>query len=276
MRAPQFQKFCDIAYRQAGISLREGKEALVSARVSKRVRALGLRDSEEYLRFLESDPTGGELVSFLDVITTNFTRFFREPDHFDDLREALERWYGEGQRRFRIWSAASSTGEEPYSIAITVLETLAGRGADVRILATDISTRVLATASEGRYGESATRAMSPGLRSKYFDRVPGSEAIQVRKVVRDIVTFKRLNLAQGPFPMKGPLDVVFCRNVMIYFDRPVRQQLVSEAERLMRPGGLLLIGHTETLTGISTGLSVLRPSVYSNASWSPSRPGMST
>lgn len=266
MKTALFRQFSDIAYARAGIRLADGKEALVDARVAKRLRALGLTDAGEYLQVLNDDTSGEELVSFLDVITTNFTRFFREPDHFTELKDILRAWYQEGQRRFRIWSAASSTGEEPYTIAMTVLDAFDGRSVDVRILATDISTRVLNRAREGVYTEAGVAPVEPRLRARYLQKVPGpggdGRSYRVTDAVRDLVTFRRLNLSEPPFPMQGPLDIVFCRNVMIYFDTAVRQRLISEIERLSRPDGVLFIGHTETLTGIATGFSSSRPSVY--------------
>ncbi|MBN2799451.1 MAG: methyltransferase domain-containing protein [Deltaproteobacteria bacterium] len=261
-----FHRFATLAHRRAGISLHEGKLTLVEARVGKRVRALGLSDAGTYLRFLEDDRTGEELVQFLDVITTNFTSFFREPDHFELLRAQLAQCYQAGQRRVRLWSAASSSGEEPYSMAITLLDTLDDPALDARILATDLSSRMLARAQAGHYLEKAVAPVPPALRQRHFSPTgpdpKGNPQVTVSREARALVTFKRLNLAKPPFPMPGPLDVVFCRNVMIYFDQPVRQALITDIERLLKPGGLLLIGHTETLTGIQSRLGTVRPSVY--------------
>jgi len=263
-----FTRFAKIAYDQAGVHLRPGKESLVSARVGKRLRVLGLETSREYLNFLEKDESGQEIVQFLDVITTNFTSFFRESDHFSIMEEALTKWMKEGQKKFRIWSAASSSGEEPYSIGMTALEILDPRDVDIKILATDISTKVLQKASDGIYEESTIKGIPRELIGKYFTKesalikkkiVP---SLRVKKQLRDLFVYKRLNLSKPPFPMKGPLDIVFCRNVMIYFDNRVRQNLVSEIERLLRPDGLLLIGHTETLTSLNTRLHAVKPSVY--------------
>ncbi|MEZ5063423.1 MAG: CheR family methyltransferase [bacterium] len=259
-----FRKLCDLAYREAGIALGDGKQSLVSARVSKRIRTLGLAGPADYLRYLEHPDHAEEIVSFLDAISTNFTFFFREEDHFQVLSEELKRLVAQGQRRFRIWCAASSTGEEPYSLAITLLEAVSGVDADVRILATDISTRVLEIASEGRYPAAAVVKIPPRLLHRYFTREGrgGEETFRVESPLRDIVTFKRLNLARPPFPMRGPLDAIFCRNVMIYFDRPVREALVAEMTRLLGPGRLLVTGHSEGLHGMGDGLERLVPSVY--------------
>ncbi len=265
METTVFRELCAIARREAGINLKEGKEALVSARVEKRIRALGLPGERAYLDYLKRDHSGGELTRFLDVISTNFTKFMREPDHFEDLAAWGRSVTLEGERKIRIWCAAAATGEEPYSIAVTLLETLGAKAADLKILATDISTSALKRAVAGRYRPGSVAALPQRIRKKYFVRKEGggeSDVYEVKGNVKEKVVFRRLNLAKPPFPMRGPMDVVFCRNVMIYFDREIRARLVAEIERLLRPGGILFIGHSETLTGIETGLEAERPSVY--------------
>jgi chemotaxis protein methyltransferase CheR len=267
MKPAVFKRFCDIAYDKAGISLKDGKETLVGARIGKRLRALGLGSPEEYLSYLESDDSGEEIVAFLDAISTNFTSFMREPDHFAHLGRFYRGAIAAGQRRFRLWSAACSSGEEPYTVALVLseIERELGVSPDAKILATDISTKVLSRASAGVYDSERVEPLSMQQRKQYFedlDRADEPRAFRVRPVLRERIVFKRLNLAFPPFPMSGPLDVVFCRNVMIYFDNKVRQALVGDIERLLRPGGLLLIGHSETLTGLSTSLRVMKPSVY--------------
>jgi chemotaxis protein methyltransferase CheR len=267
MEPQLFHRFVALAYEKAGISIKPGKEALVKARVAKRQRALSIPSSEDYLRYLEEDSSGEELVRFLDVISTHFTSFFREPDHFELLREELSRRLTAGQRRLRLWSAASSTGEEPYTMAMTALGVEGAAQADVRILATDISVDTLRQATEGRYAAPRLEPVPEALRRRFFTRLPGpsnpeSELWEVRPEVKALVTYRRLNLAEPPFPMKGPLDVIFCRNVLIYFDQPTRQRLVSAMEELLRPGGLLCIGHTETLSGLRCSLKMQRPSVF--------------
>jgi len=266
MDAEQFQRFCDIAYSTAGIKLRDGKESLVSARVAKRLRALGLSTAGEYLAFLEADSTGGELVSFLDAISTNFTSFYREPTHFKRLTEFLAYHVDRGKKRLRIWCAASSSGEEPYTLAITIDQALAGTSVDWKILATDISTKILATAQAGIYDESALKDVPRGLLGQYFTAFDGRRATgrrwQVNESLRRKIVFRRMNLARPPYPMPGPLDVVFCRNVMIYFDESVRQGLVREIDRLLTDDGLVCIGHSESLSGLQTRLTIVEPSVY--------------
>jgi len=263
MDAETFRDFQAIAYQKAGIFLREGKAALVQARLAKRLRELGLGTEREYLERLRAD-TGEEVVLFLDAISTNFTKFYREPDHFDTLREAALAARAAGQRKFRFWSAASSSGEEPYTIAMVLDPIL--EGCDWKLLATDISTRVLAHAVAGVYGAEAIDGIPPAVLQRYLDRLPPDETGEVRWAVKDRlkarVTYTRLNLAGRPYPMKGPLDAIFCRNVMIYFDRPMRAGVVTEFERLIRPGCPLFIGHSETLNGIATRFKSERPSVY--------------
>ncbi len=263
MNAASFREFQEIAYEQAGIHLREGKAALVQARLAKRLRELGLRSEEEYLSRLRGADAREEIILFLDAISTNFTKFFREPDHFELLREDVLAALHAGQRRFRFWCAGCATGEEPYTVAMTVSELLGT--ADWRILATDLSTRALARASAGVYGDEEVADVPARHREKFLTRErreDGSSTWTVSKRLRERIVFHRLNLARHPYPMTGPLDAVFCRNVMIYFDRPMRALLVGEVERLVKPGGRFFIGHSETLNGIETVLQVERPSVY--------------
>lgn len=267
MEPQLFRRFAALAYEKAGISIRPGKEALVAARVAKRLRALSIPDAEGYLRYLEEDRSGEELVRFLDVISTHFTSFFREPDHFGFLRDELSRLLAAGQRRLRLWSAACSTGEEPYSMAMTALGVEGAARADLKILATDIAADTLRQAAEGRYAGARLEPVPEGLRRRWFTRHadprdPDGEAWEAGAELKERIAFRRLNLAEPPFPMKGPLDVVFCRNVLIYFDQPTRQRLLSAVEGLLRPGGLLCIGHTETLSGVTTGFKMVRPSVF--------------
>ncbi len=267
MQPQLFQRFATLAYQKAGISIKPGKEALVSARVAKRLRALSIPDAEAYLRYLEEDQSGEEMACFLDVISTHFTSFFREPDHFELLAAEVSRRLGEGQRRLRLWSAASSTGEEPYTMAMTALESKGAEQADLKILATDIALDTLRQAEEGCYSAQRMESVPEPLRRRWFTLAPDRKDPQAgvwkaKEALKQRVAFRRLNLAEPPFPMGGPFDVVFCRNVLIYFDQPTRQRLIGAIEELLRPGGLLCIGHTETLSGVDTGLKIQRPSVF--------------
>ncbi len=262
MEPETFQAFQEIAHRKAGIFLRPGKAPLVQARLARRLRELGLSTEREYLDRLQADP-GDELVLFLDAISTNFTKFFREPDHFETLAQDVQAAVEDGQRRFRFWCAGCSSGEEPYSAAMVLDPIL--RRADWKLLATDISTRVLARAAEAVYPAEDVDPVPEALKSRYLEPAgfaEGARRYAVIRALRDRIVFHRLNLANRPYPMTGPLDAVFCRNVMIYFDRPMRTGLVGEIERLLRPGAHLFIGHSETLNGIETRLRSERPSVY--------------
>ncbi len=260
-----FNQFRKIVYEKSGIQLRDGKESLVCARVGKRMRALGMDDYRAYLRHVIKDQSGEEVVLLLDAISTNVTSFFREPEHFDILAEKLEEWLEAGQRRFRLWSAACSSGEEPYSMAMKLQEAIAGyENVNARILATDISTKVLEKCAAGMYRDDKVEPVPRTLRLKYFDHERNGEGsvYKAREALRRPILFKRLNLSSPPFPMRGPMDVIFCRNVMIYFDNDVRRRLLAEAYRLLRPGGYLMVGHAESLTGMMSPFKSVRPSIY--------------
>ncbi len=259
-----FDKFRAIVYDKAGIALGDSKQALVSARVGKRLRALQIDDLKSYLKFVEQDKSGEEVVHLLDVISTNVTNFYREPEHFKILADTVKKLASNGQKRLRIWSAACSTGEEPYTIAITLLETLRNTRIDVKILATDISTRVLKQCRTAVYDKRKMEGMPAHLRDRYFisHRNGKSNLYEANIDIRKMVKFSRINLSKPPFPMKGPFDVVFCRNVMIYFDNPVRKRLLTEINRVLKPGGLLMVGHAESLTGIVSDFKSIKPSVY--------------
>ncbi len=261
----QFDQIRDMVRQQCGIHLHDGKKQLVKGRLAKRLRELHLESFRQYIEHLGRDGTGGELVAMLDAISTNQTSFFREAPHFDMLRDAvLPRLAAGSSRRMRVWSAGCSSGEEPYSIAITLREALEDASSwDIRILATDISTRVLATARRGEYGADRLSSVPPIWRSRWFG-CTGSRSrrmYRVREDLRGMVTFARLNL-MGPWPMSGPFDVIFCRNVMIYFDRPTRERLVRRFSDLLAPGGTFFVGHSESLTGIDHGLRYVQPTVY--------------
>jgi chemotaxis protein methyltransferase CheR len=264
MDTATFEKFRQVVYDRSGISLGPSKEALVASRVAKRMRTLGLQEYGDYLDFVLRDRAGDEMVHLVDAISTNVTSFFREPDHFTFLSAAVKEWLGTGQRRFRIWSAAASTGEEPYTLAMTLCETIQEPGVDVKILGTDISTKVLQTCKAGVYSIAKLKGVPAELRQKYFERCHegDEECYAVKGRLAGMVTFSRLNLSTPPFPMRGPFDLVFCRNVMIYFDNEIRRRLLREVCRLLRPGGYLMVGHAESLTGMLTDLKVVRPSVY--------------
>jgi chemotaxis protein methyltransferase CheR len=257
-----FRAICDVVYRSCGICLKDGKKALVRARLVKRLRALGLSSFEEYIDCLEGGNGPAELPQMIDVMTTNKTSFFRERDHFDFLAEkVLKKLDG---RRLRFWTAACSSGEEPYSLAITLLENLPNiEGRDVRILATDISFRMLEKGKAGVYGADSLASMDRVLLSRYFD-VIGKEhprQYRIKDRVRGLVHMGYLNLLES-WPMKGPFDVIFCRNVMIYFDKKIQQRLIDRFWQLVAPGGYLFVGHSEGLSAVNHKFRYVKPATY--------------
>lgn len=269
-----FAEFVALAHEKAGISLRRGKEALVAARVARRQRALAIAHPRDYLRYLRDDASGQELARFLDVISTHYTSFFREADHLPLLQAEVAAAIDAGRRRVRLWSAAASSGEEPYTMAMAALAVPGADRLDLKVLATDIAAETLRHGAAGAYAPSRLEPVPPALRDRWFVRrvepdADEGEVWTVKPALRERVVFRRLNLSQPPFPMSGPFDVVFCRNVLIYFDLPTRQRLVAGVEPLLRPGGLLCLGHTETLSGLRSGLRMERPSVFRRGAGAP-------
>ena len=256
-----FREIAELAHDVAGIHLGEGKRELVRARLGKRIAELGLPGFEEYVARVREDRSGKELLVMIDLLTTNKTSFFREPAHFTFLRETVIPSLRPG--KLRIWSAACSSGEEPYSIAIELLEDLRGDAWDARILATDISPTILALARRGIYRGEQLEDVPDSLRKKYFRPAPdtGADRWIVVPAVRRLVRFARLNL-MDPWPMRGPFDVIFCRNVMIYFDKPTQARLVARFHELLRPGGWLFVGHSESLTNVDHPYEYVQPAIY--------------
>lgn len=259
-----FNAFRDLVYKKSGITISEGKIALVAARVAKRMRELQINDEEAYLDLVQSEKNEDEIVHLLDVISTNVTSFFREENHFEVLTKLLTEWKEAGAKKFRIWCAAASSGEEPYTLAMTLSEVIANTSIDAKILATDISTRVLAKCQNGVYNKDKVESIPAELLKRYFTPVKqvSGTVFSANDSLRSLINFTRLNLSETPFPMHGPFDAIFCRNVMIYFDNTVRKKLLEEAYRLLKPGGYLFVGHAESLTGILSGFKAVKPSVY--------------
>jgi len=262
-----FNRFREIVYEKCGISLGENKKTLVSARLGKRMRALNMADFKDYLEYLTDDENEDEIVSFLDAISTNVTHFFREEAHFHFLKDMLKEWAAIGQTRFRLWSAACSSGEEPYTMAFTADEALGLDKADIKILATDISTKVLEKAINARYAEPLIVRVPEHYRKKYFIKTHeknkmGEDIYTIPQAIKDSVVIRRFNLSEFPYALQGPLDMIFCRNVMIYFDRNLREKMVKEFTRILKPGGFLVVGHTESLIGIAGELKTYRTSIY--------------
>ncbi len=259
-----FKQFCEIIYSKSGIHLDDRKEALVEGRIAKRMRALKLGDYKDYLDLILKDEDEHEISRMLDVVSTNVTHFYREHAHFEFLYSKMKEWISEGQTRFRCWSAASSSGEEPYTMAMIIKEALEGIQADVRILGTDISGPMLLKCDEALYSREVISKLPPKLKNSYLikRKIEKEEIYEVKTEIRSMTLFKRLNLSKPPFPMKGPMDAIFIRNVMIYFDNAVKQKLIDEAYRLLKPGGILCIGHSESLTGLNHKFKTEMPAAY--------------
>lgn len=263
----QYGRICELVYEQSGIALTPAKRQMVYGRLVRRLRALRLPGFTDYLRLLECGDAGGELQEFTNAITTNLTAFFRESHHFDYLGaellpEIAERVRASG--RLRIWSSACSTGEEPYSIAMVLRERqeLLGR-ADCKILATDLDSNVLTTASAGVYPPERVRPLSPGRLAGFFAPCGGARAgsFQVAPALRQLITFKQLNLMHE-WPMRGPFDAIFCRNVVIYFDIETKRALFERMAQLQPPGSILFLGHSESLYRISERYELIGRTVY--------------
>lgn len=261
-----FNHFRELIYETAGIRLSDEKVSLVEGRIGRRMRTLQLTEHADYLNLVRGDASGEELIHLIDAISTNVTSLFREEVHFDILAAELLKRYQAGQRKFRLWSAACSSGEEPASILITVAETLPIEMLDFRLLGTDISTRILDRCRAQIFRDEAIQKLSPQRRTRFSPTsetdVAGNRMWRLDPGLTKHLSAHRLNLVQPPFPMKGPFDAVFCRNVMIYFDKPTRERLVAGICKLLASGSLLFTGHAESLAGISNDLQTVRPSVY--------------
>lgn len=264
MRTETFNKFRRLVYETSGISLGPEKTALVTSRISKRMKALDIDSHEEYLKHVTENMARGEIIHMIDAISTNVTSFYREASQFDFLTDLITNRPDRGRGKLRIWSAASSTGEEPYTLAITLLEALNDQAPDARILATDISTKVLTLAQRGCYEEKKIEAVPRALQMAYFDKhkEDGHNYYTVKDELKRLVKFTRLNLSNHPFPMRGPMDAIFCRNVMIYFDSALRTKLMKEFHRLLKPGGHLFVGSSEGMVGMISDFKLVKPSIY--------------
>ncbi|MFV3305051.1 CheR family methyltransferase [Pseudomonas sp. NY15181] len=239
-----FQQVRERLYRHAGISLSENKEQLVYSRLSRRLRSLRLNSFAEYFAYLETHEE--EWQQFVNALTTNLTAFFRERHHFEHLARLADEQLLD-HRPLRVWSAASSTGEEPYSIAMTLVDALGSFTPPVQIMASDIDTGVLHSARQGIYPMERLEALSPAQKRRFFLRGTGVNAGKARVVgeLRQLVEFRQINLLDANWGISGGLDAIFCRNVMIYFDKPTQTRLLERMVSLLRPGGLLFAGHSE-------------------------------
>ena len=254
LTADDFRRIAHILHSHAGIALHEGKAALVYSRLAKRLRLLGLRSFRDYCALIEGVDGVDERQAMTAALTTNVTRFFREPHHFDHLRDVVMPDLAERARRgepVRLWSAACSNGQEPYSMAMTVLSVLPeAADLDVRILATDIDPNMVADGARGVYSEEALQPAPALLRHRFFDKAPahGADMLSANEALRRLVAFRELNLI-GDWPMRHKYDVIFCRNVVIYFDDATQERVWSRFTPMMKPGATLYIGHSERVSG---------------------------
>ena len=266
---PQFEQIAEIAMGRWGLNLTDRKMQLVSNRLAKFLRKSRFNDVQEYLEHLEAEADEEDMLVFFDILSTNVTSFFRERRHFDCLeREFYTSLVQENltvpRRRIRMWSAACSNGAEPYSMAIHAWEHLSNLDSwDLKILATDLSNSAIEDARRGVYPYKMVEILDRGLLKRHFLRGRGKQAKMVRVAphVRRLVTVGRLNL-MDPWPFRGHFDVIFCRNVMIYFDKPTRKRLVARLYDLLRGGGLLAVGSAETLSGLDSKFRTVEPSFY--------------
>jgi chemotaxis protein methyltransferase CheR len=266
----QYEFIRQLVYEHSRINLGPDKTELVCARLRKRLKALSLESIGEYCELLRSPAGDDEVSDLLDAISTNVTDFFRESSHFEFLEgELLPRWT-KGPRRnraekFKVWSAACSSGEEPYTIALVLAEYFRANGdGGWGVLGTDISTRVLKKAEQAIYRQERLKLPSPELLRRYFQKGVGTwdGHFRVKHALRERVEFRHLNLIEWPYPFRESFQAIFCRNVMIYFDRGTQEQLIPRLVEQLAPGGVLFVGHSESLIGIEHKLKCLRPSVY--------------
>jgi chemotaxis protein methyltransferase CheR len=269
LKPADFQRFSEMVRRHSGIHLGAVKSELLRARLAKRMRALSLTSFREYYQAVLADETGEELARMLDVVTTNKTEFFREDKHFvllaqSFLPELLKAAAQRADKTLRIWSAACSSGEEAYTLAMCAKEASVGMDVKVKVLGTDLSSRMIHRATEGAYEMEKMRGVPPSLLQKYFDP-EGKGAVRTYRVgedLREMVQFHRFNLNDGSFPFRNQFDVIFCRNVMIYFDQPVQEDLVRRMAGVLRKGGYFFTGLAESLLAIKHPLKPVAASVY--------------
>ncbi len=259
-----FERVRKLIYQHAGISLSPVKQDMVYSRLARRLRATGCRSFTEYLDMLEKNG-GDEWERFVNSLTTNLTSFFREPHHFPIFAEHLQKL---GARRpIRIWCSAASTGEEPYSIAMTVAETFGSNMSHVSIIASDLDTNVLETARKGVYPVERVEKLTPERLRRFFLRGTGTQDgyVAVRPELKALITFQRINLLDSSYALKGPLDVIFCRNVMIYFDKPTQYKILARFAPMLQPDGLMFAGHSESFMHAADLFRSLGKTVYALA-----------
>ena len=268
LKDSDFEKIRRLVYEQCGINLHKGKKGLVKARLGKRLMQGNFKSFADYYRYVTTKEGVSEFVAMIDSLSTNLTSFFREDSHFQKLREIVPNMIktannGHCRPKLRVWSAGCSTGEEPYSIAILLSELVNRNNIDMKILATDISTKVLKTAVNGIYPKERTKNIPVQLLRKYFQigQKGWDGHYRVKRELRDIVKFMRFNLMEPP-PSNDIFDVIFCRNVMIYFDKGTQNNLVNRFYDCLEQEAYLFIGHSESLTGLTHRFKYIEPSVY--------------
>ncbi len=250
LSAEEFRAIVAMVREASGIVLTSAKRELVYSRLRRRLRALNLDNFSAYLKALDGPDGAAERVRMINAITTNLTSFFREPHHFDYLAEEILPKLPRTGRRLRIWSAGCSSGEEPYTLAMTLHRAMPDLASwDARILATDIDTDMVAAGVSGRYAMDRTATIPIDLRRAHVHRIDAETAVMGAEL-KAMITFRQLNLL-GPWPMKGPFDVIFCRNVIIYFDKPTQRALFDRYAELLTPDGHLFVGHSETLHNVT-------------------------
>ncbi len=255
-----FKRISQLIYQRAGIVLADHKREMVYNRLVRRLRTLGLSDFGRYLALLENSPGSSEWQEFINALTTNLTAFFREAHHFPILAE-----HASGRRgAYSVWCAAASTGEEPYSIAMTLTETLGSGPGKFQVFASDIDTQVLETARAGIYREEQLSTLTPVQRQRFFLRGTGPHAgkVRIRPEVSSTITFAQLNLLANDWKLTGTFDMIFCRNVMIYFDKDTQAKILRAFIPLLKPGGLLVAGHSENFSQISKEFYLRGQTVY--------------
>jgi chemotaxis protein methyltransferase CheR len=266
LKNSDFEKISRLVYEQCGIYLHKGKKELVKARLNKRLRAGGYKSFTEYYNHVTTQEGTDELISMIDSISTNLTFFFREEAHFARLTHIIHTVLEKSGRAggvVRIWSAGCSTGEEPYSLAMTFIEAVRNHPLRAEILATDISTKVLNTAQAGIYPDEKTKGMTASVLKKYFQKGTGKSAglVRVKNELKQMITFRRFNL-MDQFLFHNEFDIIFCRNVMIYFDKKTQGVLVDKFYDSLKNGGYFFVGHSESLTGLKHQFRYVEPSVY--------------
>jgi chemotaxis protein methyltransferase CheR len=273
MSEKEFRRFSDFVQNEVGIKMPPSKKTMLEARLQKRLRVLKIKTFQEYCDFVfNQNGLDSEIVHFIDAVTTNKTDFFREPNHFDYLTSAalptLIRTYGAGtKRKMTIWSAGCSTGEEPYTLTMVVSDFFERHGLStsyLEIIATDISTRVLEKARNAIYEFEKIEPVPPVMKKKYLLRSKDKTKNLVRIVpeLRALVKFRRLNFMEGDFGFRETMDVIFCRNVVIYFDKQTQERLLNRFTKYLIPGGYLFMGHSETLNGLNVPFVQVAPTIY--------------